>query len=198
MYYPEGIFFCDRTNLTPSDKKFGCGAWGGIFLRPQGRRDERDDSEVGYHRNLPAVSVVSFVPALASIAKLSFQLIRLRYFLGILSKLSKLGLILSLPIILILPIIPSQKPHKHASQIPHFSPFSFHFSVYYIVILRRVTEAVGDANRVGTPTRGSTAVLVRWRMYSLYQHGCLTKVDCHRIAHKVSGYQRSCACNSSQ
>ena len=26
MYYPEGIFFCDRTNLTPSPKKFGCGA----------------------------------------------------------------------------------------------------------------------------------------------------------------------------
>ena len=21
LYYPEGIFFCDRTNLTPSDKK---------------------------------------------------------------------------------------------------------------------------------------------------------------------------------
>ena len=26
MYYPEGIFFCDRTNLTPSDKKLGSGA----------------------------------------------------------------------------------------------------------------------------------------------------------------------------
>ena len=24
LYYPVGIFFCDRTNLTPSDKKFGC------------------------------------------------------------------------------------------------------------------------------------------------------------------------------
>ena len=23
MYYPVGIFFCDRTNLTPSDKKLG-------------------------------------------------------------------------------------------------------------------------------------------------------------------------------
>ena len=26
MYYPVGIFFCDRPSLTPSDKKFGRGA----------------------------------------------------------------------------------------------------------------------------------------------------------------------------
>ena len=26
VYYPAGIFFCDRTNLTPSDKKLGRGA----------------------------------------------------------------------------------------------------------------------------------------------------------------------------
>ena len=26
VYYPEGIFFCDRTNLTPSDKKLSRGA----------------------------------------------------------------------------------------------------------------------------------------------------------------------------
>ena len=42
------------------------------FLRRQGRRDERDDSEVGYHRNLPAVSVV---PALSVVSALSKELI---------------------------------------------------------------------------------------------------------------------------
>jgi hypothetical protein len=26
MYYPVGIFFCDRPSLTPSDKKLGRGA----------------------------------------------------------------------------------------------------------------------------------------------------------------------------
>ena len=35
-----------------------------LFGRRQRRRDERDDSEVWYHRNLPAVSVISVVSAL--------------------------------------------------------------------------------------------------------------------------------------
>ena len=40
-----------------------------FFLRPQGRRDERDDSEVGYHRNLPAVSVVSALSVISALSK---------------------------------------------------------------------------------------------------------------------------------
>ena len=31
------------------------------FLEKRDERDERDDNEVGYHRNLPAVSVVFVV-----------------------------------------------------------------------------------------------------------------------------------------
>ena len=39
-----------------------------LFERRKRRRDKRDDSEVGYHRNFPAVSVVFVVSALALIA----------------------------------------------------------------------------------------------------------------------------------
>ena len=50
-----------------------------LFGGRQRRRDERDDSEVWYHRNLPAVSVVSVisvVSALTLIAKFTFQFSR--------------------------------------------------------------------------------------------------------------------------
>ena len=36
-----------------------------LFGRRQGRRDERDNNEVGYHKNLPAVSAVSALSALS-------------------------------------------------------------------------------------------------------------------------------------
>ena len=36
-----------------------------LFGRRLGRRDERDNNEVGYHKNLPAVSAVSAVSALS-------------------------------------------------------------------------------------------------------------------------------------
>ena len=61
-----------------------------------------------------------------------------------------------------------------------------------------VSEAVWRALRLYTPTRESTAVVLRWGLHSCASARCLTKVDCHRIAQRVCGYQRGCGCNSSQ
>ena len=41
----------------------------------QGRRDERDDSEVGYHRNLPALPALSAVSVVSVVSALSKELI---------------------------------------------------------------------------------------------------------------------------
>ena len=85
MYYPEGIFFCDRTNLTPSPKKLGCGAWEGLFETTETTETKETTakqsiiimiinfSALSALSALSAVPVVPVVPALALIAKFTFQ-----------------------------------------------------------------------------------------------------------------------------
>ena len=85
MYYPEGIFFCDRTNLTPSDKKLGL-ALGKVFFETTETTETKETtakqsiiimiinfSALSALSALSAVPVVPVVPALALIAKFSFH-----------------------------------------------------------------------------------------------------------------------------